>query len=259
MATTKMFDLSGKVAIVTGGNRGIGRALALGLAEAGAAVAIFARDEAKNQATLKELLALGGRAIALRVDLKRREELKPAFDEVERRLGPVDIMVNNAAYATLTSVVDTSAEDWDGVIAVNLNAAFFFCKYAASSMIRRGKGGKIINVTSLASSFGSGVFPSYAVTKGGLAQLTRSLAIELGPHNIQVNALAPGWVTTDMTEWIRTDPQYDWLLKEMVQRTPRGRFAEAEELKGAVVFLASSASDNMTGSDLLIDGGFSIR
>ncbi len=259
MAMAKMFDLSGRVAIVTGGNRGIGRALALGLAEAGAAVAIFARDEAKNQATLKELLATGGRALALRVDLKRREQLKPAFDEVERRLGPVDIMVNNAAYATLTSVVDTSEEDWDGVLAVNLNAAFFFCKYAARSMIRRGKGGKIINVTSLASAFGSGVFPSYAVTKGGLAQLTRSLAIELAPHNIQVNALAPGWVTTDMTEWIRTDPQYDWLLKEMVQRTPRGRFAEAEELKGAVVFLASSASDNMTGSDLLIDGGFSIR
>ena len=251
--------LKDRVAIVTGGNRGIGRALALGLAEAGASVAIFARDESKNTATLKELLALGGRALALRVDLKRREELKPAFDEVERRLGPVDIMVNNAAYATLTSVVDTSEEDWDGVLAVNLNAAFFFCKYAARSMIQRGKGGKIINVTSLASSFGSGVFPSYAVTKGGLAQLTRSLAIELGPHNIQVNALAPGWVTTDMTEWIRTDAQYDWLLKEMVQRTPRGRFAEAEELKGAVVFLASSASDNMPGADFLIDGGFSIR
>ena len=176
----KIFDLSGKVSIVTGGNRGIGRGLALGLAEAGAAVAILARDEEKSQATLKELLALDVPAIALRVDLKRRRELKPAFDEVERKLGPVDIMVNNAAYATLTSVVDTTEEDWDGVLAVNLNAAFFFCKYAAQSMIKRGKGGKIINVTSLASAFGSGVFPSYAVTKGGLAQLTRSLAIELG-------------------------------------------------------------------------------
>ena len=165
-------------------------------------------------------------------------------------------MVNNAAYATLTSVVETSEEDWDGVLAVNLNAAFLFCKYAAQSMIKRGKGGKIINVTSLASAFGSGVFPSYAVTKGGLAQLTRSLAIELGPHNIQVNALAPGWVSTEMTEWLRTGPEYEWLLKEMIQRTPRGRFAEAEELKGAVVFLASSASDNMTGADLLIDGEF---
>jgi len=255
----KMFDLSGKVSIVTGGNRGIGRGLALGLAEARAAVAILARDEEKNQATLKELLSLGVPAIALRVDLKERRELKPAFDEVERKLGPVDIMVNNAAYATLTSVVETSEEDWDGVLAVNLNAAFLFCKYAAQSMIKRGKGGKIINVTSLASAFGSGVFPSYAVTKGGLAQLTRSLAIELGRHNIQVNALAPGWVSTEMTQWLRTGPEYEWLLKEMIQRTPRGRFAEAEELKGAVVFLASSASDNMTGSDLLIDGGFSIR
>jgi len=225
-----MFDLSGKVSIVTGGNRGIGRGLALGLAEAGAAVAILARDEDKSRSTLKELQALGVPAMALQVDLKQRRELRPAFDEVERKLGPV-----------------------------NLNAAFFFCKYAAQSMIRRGKGGKIINVTSLASAFGSGVFPSYAVSKGGLAQLTRSLAIELGPHNIQVNALAPGWVSTDMTEWIRTGAKYDWLLKEMVQRTPRGRFAEAEELKGAVIFLASSASDNMTGADFLIDGGFSIR
>jgi 2-dehydro-3-deoxy-D-gluconate 5-dehydrogenase len=127
-----MFDLSGKVSIVTGGNRGIGRGLALGLAEAGAAVAILGRDEEKSQATLKELLALGVPAMALRVDLKQRRELRPAFDEVERKLGPVDIMVNNAAYATLTSVVETSEEDWDGVLAVNLNAAFLFCKYPPS-------------------------------------------------------------------------------------------------------------------------------
>src|SRR5258707_1494992 len=125
----KIFDLSGKVSIVTGGNRGIGRGLALGLAEAGAAVAILARDEEKSQATLKELLALDVPAIALRVDLKRRRELKPAFAEVERKLGPVDIMVNNAAYATLASVVDTTEEDWDAVLAVNLNPAVFFYKY----------------------------------------------------------------------------------------------------------------------------------
>jgi 2-deoxy-D-gluconate 3-dehydrogenase len=180
MASAKMFDLSGKVAIVTGGNRGIGRGLALGLAEAGAAVAILARDEEKNQATLKELQTLGVPAMARRVDLKQRRELKPAFDEVERKLGAVDIMVNNAAYATLTSVLETSEEDWDGVLTVNLSAAFLFCKYAAQSMIKRGARGKIINVTSLAADFGSAVFPSYAVTKGGLAQLTRSLAIELG-------------------------------------------------------------------------------
>jgi NAD(P)-dependent dehydrogenase (short-subunit alcohol dehydrogenase family) len=128
-----------------------------------------------------------------------------------------------------------------------------------AKMIARGQGGKIINIGSLMSLLGLPYLTVYAVSKGGLAQLTRSLAIELGPHNIQVNALAPGWVATDMTEWIRTGPEYEWLLKEMVERTPRGRFAEAEELKGAVIFLASSASDNMTGADLLIDGGFSIR
>ncbi|HZO80727.1 MAG TPA: SDR family oxidoreductase [Candidatus Binataceae bacterium] len=259
MVSSKMFDLSGKVALVTGGNRGIGAAIALGLAEAGAAVAIAARDERKNAETLERLKGLAVPAMARRLDLKQRRELRPAFEEVERRLGPVDILVNNAAYATLTGVLDTSEEDWDGVMEVNLNAAVILSRYAAKSMIARGRGGKIINVTSLAASFGSAVFPSYAVAKGGLAQLTRSLAIELAPHNIQVNALAPGWFSTDMTEWIRTGPEYDWLLKEMVQRTPRGRFGDPEELKGAAVFLASSASDHMTGADLLIDGGFSIR
>jgi len=259
MTPGKMFDLSGKVAMITGGNRGLGRAITLGLAEAGAAVAILARDEEKNRATLKELEVLGVPAIARRLDLMQRHDLKPAFEEVECRLGPVDILVNNASYATLTGVLDTSEEDWDAVLEVNLNSAFLLCKYAARSMVKRGAGGKIINVTSLAAFMGSDVFPSYSVTKGGLTQLTRSLAIELAPHNIQVNALVPGWFTTDMTEWIRTGPEYEWLLKEMVQRTPRGRFGEPEELKGAAVFLASPASDHMTGADLVVDGGMSIR
>ena len=259
MTPKNMFDLSGKVVMITGGNRWIGRGIALGLAEAGAAVAILARDEEKNRATLKELQALGVPTMARRLELKQRGDLKPAFDEVERRLGPVDILVNNASFATLTGVLETNEEDWDAVLAVNLHAPFLLCKYAAQSMVKRGAGGKIINVTSLAAFMGSDVFPSYSVTKGGLTQLTRSLAIELAPHNIQVNALVPGWFTTDMTEWIRTGPEYEWLLKEMIQRTPRGRFGEPEELKGAAVFLASSASDHMTGADLVIDGGMSIR
>ena len=257
--TPRMFDLSGRVAIVTGGNRGLGRAIAVALAEAGASVAIFARDEAKSREATAELTALGGRAVAIRVDLTDRPSLRPAFEEAERALGPVDILVNNAGFAILKGVLEQSAEEWDQVLATNLSASFLLAKFAAESMVARGRGGKIINVSSIAGNFGSPVFPSYAVTKGGLLQLTRCLALELAPHNIQVNSLLPGWFSTDMTDWIRNWPAYADALKEMIQRTPRGRFGEPHELAGAAVFLASSASDHMTGSDLVIDGGFSVR
>jgi 2-dehydro-3-deoxy-D-gluconate 5-dehydrogenase len=258
-ASRKLFDLSGRVAVVTGGNRGLGKAIALALADAGAAVAIMARDEAKNAEALAELKAAGATALALRVDLMKRAELKPAMNEVEHVLGPVDILVNNAAFAILKGVLDQSAEEWDEVIAVNLNACFVLSQIAARSMVARKSGGKIINVSSIAGNFGSPVFPSYAVAKGGLQQLTRCLAIELAPHNIQVNSLLPGWFSTDMTDWIRNWPEWAEGLKEMIQRTPRGRFGEPEELAGSAVFLASKASDHMTGAELVIDGGFSVR
>ena len=258
-ATRKLFDLSGRVAVVTGGNRGLGRAIALALADAGAAVAIMARDETKNAEALAELKSTGATALALRVDLMKRGELEPAMSEVERVLGPVDILVNNAAFAILKGVLDQSAEEWDEVIAVNLSACFVLSQIAARSMVARKSGGKIINVSSIAGNFGSPVFPSYAVAKGGLQQLTRCLAIELAPHNIQVNSLLPGWFSTDMTDWIRNWPEWTEGLKEMIQRTPRGRFGEPDELAGSVVFLASKASDHMTGAELVIDGGFSVR
>jgi len=254
-----LFGLSGRVAVVTGGNRGIGRAIALALAGAGAAVAILARDEEKSRATVADLRALGVPSLALRTDLTRRAELKPALEQVERTLGPVDILVNNAATAILKGVLEQTAEEWDQVIETNLNACFLLAKYAAESMVRRGRGGKIINVSSIGGKFGTPIFPSYAVAKGGLQQLTRCLAIELAPHNIQVNSLLPGWFTTDMTDWIRTWPQYAEVMKEVVQRTPRGRFGEPHELAGAAVFLASAASDHMTGAELVVDGGFSVR
>ncbi|HVC43770.1 MAG TPA: glucose 1-dehydrogenase [Candidatus Binataceae bacterium] len=258
-STRQMFDLSGRSAIVTGGNRGLGRAIATALAQAGAAVAIMARDEAKNREAVAELEALGARAVAIRVDLTDRPALKPAFDAAERALGPVDILVNNAGFAILKGVLEQTAEEWDQVLATNLSASFILAKFAAHSMVARGRGGKIINVSSIAGNFGSPVFPSYAVTKGGLLQLTRCLALELAAHNIQVNSLLPGWFSTDMTDWIRNWPDYAEALKEMIQRTPRGRFGEPHELAGAAVFLASAASDHMTGADLVIDGGFSIR
>jgi 2-deoxy-D-gluconate 3-dehydrogenase len=255
----KLFDLSGRVALVTGGNRGIGRGIALALAGAGAAVAIVARDEQRNRATLTELKALGRPAIALRVDLADRAALEPALIKVTRELGPLDILVNNAAFAILKGVLDQTAEEWDKVIEVNLSASFLLAKYVASAMVQRGRGGKIINVSSIVANAGTPIFPSYAVAKGGLQALTRCLALELAPHNIQVNSLVPGWFSTEMTEWIRKGPEYAELLKEMVMRTPRGRFGEPHELAGAVVFLASHASDHMTGAELIIDGGFSVR
>ena len=259
MASLKDFDLAGKVAVVTGGNTGIGKAIALGFAQAGASVAIVARNEERNAATLEELRRIGRPAAALRLDLSRRAELKPALDEIEGRLGPLDILVNNAAFAVLKGLLDHTEEDWDSVLEADLTACFLLSKYAAQSMIRRGRGGKIINVASIGGFKGTPVYPSYGVSKGGLLQLTRCLAIELAPHNIQVNSLAPGWTTTDMTGWIRTEPLYADLYKEMVTRTPAGRFAEPDEMVGAAVFLASAAANFVTGADLIVDGGFFIR
>ena len=258
MADTTMFELSGKVAIVTGGNGGIGRGIALGLAKAGASVAIVGRNEQRNHDTLADLKKLGNPAMALRVDLSQRTALKPAFESIERELGPVDILVNNAAFAVLKSLLDHTEEDWDSVIETDLTACFLLSKFSALSMIPR-RAGKIINVASVGGYKGTPIYPSYGVSKGGLLQLTRCLAIELAPHNIRVNSLAPGWTNTDMTDWIRNDPRYTAVKQEMITRTPAGRFAEPDEMAGAAVFLASRASDFVTGADLIVDGGFFIR
>jgi len=258
MPNPKMFDLSGKVAIVTGGNGGIGRGIALGLAEAGASVAIIARNQDRNETVLAELKKIGVPAMATRLDVSNRKLLKPALDDIERKLGPLDILVNNAAFAVLKGLLDHTEEDWDSVIETDLTACFLLSKYAAQSMIPR-KSGKIINVASIGGFKGTPIYPSYGVSKGGLLQLTRCLAIELAPHNIQVNSLAPGWTTTDMTDWIRNDPNYAAIKDEMITRTPAGRFAEPAEMSGAAVFLASQASNFVTGADILVDGGFFIR
>jgi 2-dehydro-3-deoxy-D-gluconate 5-dehydrogenase len=258
MAALRTFDLSGKVAVVTGGNGGIGRAIALGLAEAGASVAILARNQERNRDTLTELERTGVPAMALQLDVSQRKSLKPALEEVEHELGPIDILVNNAGFAILKGVLDHSEEDWDSVIETNLTACFLLSKYAVASMIAR-QAGKIINVASVGGFKGTPIYPSYGVSKGGMLQLTRCLAIELAPHNIQVNSLVPGWTTTDMTDWIRNDSNYAALKQEMITRTPAGRFADPSEMAGAAVFLASHASDFVTGADLIVDGGFFIR
>src|ERR1700730_7076656 len=255
MPSINPFDLSGRVAVVTGGNGGIGRGIALGPAQAGAAVAILARNEEKNQHVMGELEQLGVAVLALRVNVASRGELQPALARVEETLGPISILVNNAGITVIGGVLDQAPADWDQVIETNLNACFLLSKLAAQSMVKQ-RQGKIINIASMYSFFGSGFVPSYSAAKGALVQLTKSMAIELAPLNIQVNAIAPGWLETAMTAPVKTMPD---LSQEIITRTPAGRWGHPDECAGTAVFLASRASDFVTGATICVDGGYSIR
>ena len=248
-----LFDLSGRVAVVTGGNRGIGRALALGLARAGASVAILARNAARNAAVLAELQALGRPSLAVPLDVTDRAAIPAAIAAVEAALGGIDILVNNAGNAVLTGgVLHEPAATWDNILETHLTASFLLSQAVARSMVARGRGGKIINLASLYSFFGAGAEPSYAVAKGGIVMLTKSMAIELAPHDIQVNAIAPGWIETDMTrEFIESTAN-----AAILARTPAGRWGQPDELVGAAVFLASRAAGFVTGVTLPVDGGY---
>jgi 2-deoxy-D-gluconate 3-dehydrogenase len=254
------FDLTDRVAIVTGGNRGIGRAIALGMAHAGASVAILARNEDKNDRVLQELKAIGKPAAAFQLDVTKRATLEKAVAAVEHSLGSVDILVNNAGIAMLSGgILQESAESWDTVIETHLNASFLLSKLAAASMVKRRRG-KIINLASMYSIFGSAAVPSYSAAKGAIVQLTKSMAIELAPHNIQVNAIAPGWIETDMTAFAWNKPDANWagFNQVILDRTPAHRWGKPEETAGAAIFLASQAADFITGVTLPVDGGYSI-
>lgn len=256
MATNQLFDLSGNVALITGGNGGIGRGIAIGLAEAGASIAIFGRNEEKNKNTLAELRAIGIPAMALHVDVTNRSSLEPAVEKVVKELGKITILVNNAGIVSLSGgVLNEKEEDWDNVLETQLNAVFLLSKLVAKSMVEN-KRGKIINIGSMYSFFGSGLIPSYSTAKGGVIQLTKSMAVELAPYNIQVNAIAPGWIETDMTAPVKTMPA---MHDEIMLRTPAGRWGQTEEVAGTAIFLASKASDFVTGETVRVDGGFAIR
>ena len=258
MNPMKLFDLAGRVAVVTGGNGGIGRSLALGCAAAGASVAIVGRNQEKNERVLDELREIGNPAMALQVDLKQRDQHESAMQEIERQLGHVGILINNAGNVSLSGgILQESAEDWDNVIETQLNAVFLFSKLAARSMSER-KAGKIINIGSMYSYFGSALIPSYSAAKGAIVQLTKSMAIELAPYNIQVNAMAPGWFETDMTLAVRS-PEMKEMNDEIISRTPAGRWGQPDELIGTAIFLASQASDFVTGALIPVDGGYAIR
>jgi 2-deoxy-D-gluconate 3-dehydrogenase len=250
-----LFDLGGRIAVVTGGNRGIGRAMALGLARAGASVAVLARDAEHNRQVLAELNTIGTPSLVLPLDVTDRPALATAIDQVERTLGGIDILVNNAGIASPTGgVLNESADIWDKTIETHLNATFLLSQLVARSMVKRKSGGKIINLASMYSIFGSDRVPSYSAAKGAIVQLTKSLAIELAPHNIQVNAIAPGWIETDMTAGIRGSPMND----EIMARTPAKRWGKADEIVGATVFLSSRGADFITGVTLPVDGGYSV-
>lgn len=248
------FDLTGKVAAVTGANGGIGFGVAIGLAQAGAEIAILSRNQEKNAIALKAVQATGTNAISLPLDVTMRKTLKPCLDEVKSKLGPIDILVNNAGIASFGGVLMEEPQDWDMVLATNLSATFMLSKYAAEQMVEKGQGGKIINITSIYAYFGSGNSVSYPASKGAITQLTKSMALEFAKHNIQVNAVAPGFVLSELTNEVAKSPRG----REIVTRVPAGRWGKPADIAGAVIYLASAASDYVTGVSIPVDGGYVI-
>lgn len=254
MLPGKLFDLSGKTAIVTGGNGGIGLGIGLGLASAGANLIIAGRDASKNRAALAQVESKGGNAIAITCDVTRQVDIDHCVSQARDQYGSVDILVNNAGVAS--GGVPELLEEviWDQVLDVNLKSVLRFSQACHPHMKSIG-GGKIINIGSMYSIFGSPFGAPYSASKGGVVQLTKSLAVAWARDNIQVNVILPGWITTDMTApAIDNKAFYD----SIIARTPTGRFGEPEEMAGAAVFLASHAADFVTGISLPVDGGYSI-
>ncbi|MGO4716178.1 glucose 1-dehydrogenase [Bradyrhizobium sp. 2TAF24] len=249
------FDLSGKVAVVTGGNGGIGLGMARGLAAAGAAIVIVGRNAAKSRDAAAALTRDGGRAIALTADVTSRTETAQMVKDAVAALGRLDILVNNAGINIRKPPQSVAVEDWQQVIDTNLTSALL-CTQAAYPVMKAGGGGKIINIGSMLSIFGASFAPAYAASKGGIVQLTKSLACAWAPDNIQANAVLPGWIDTELTQAARQ--QVDGLHDRVLARTPAGRWGAPGDLAGIAVFLASRASDFITGTAIAVDGGYSV-
>jgi 2-deoxy-D-gluconate 3-dehydrogenase len=253
--THGLFNLSGKVAIVTGGNGGIGLGMARGLAGAGADIAIVGRNEAKSNAVVTELRQSGTRAISALADVSDEAAVIAMVERVRRELGRIDILVNNAGTNIRKPPDALSLAEWDSVITTNLTSAFL-CSRAVHPAMRDAGGGKIINIGSMMSIFGTSFAPAYAASKGGIVQFTRSCAVAWATDNIQVNAVLPGWIDTDLTR--RAREQVAGLHDKVLARTPAARWGASADFAGIAVFLSSSASDFVTGAAIPVDGGFSI-
>jgi len=246
------FDLKGKAALVTGGNGGIGLGMAKGLARAGAVIAVAGRDEKKSAAAVKELKALGAQAIAVTIDVRKEASCKAAVSLAAEKLGRLDILVNNAGMNIRKPPEALSLEDWNTVMETNLTSAFLCSKHAYPHLKSAG-GGKVVNIGSMMSIFGAAYLAPYAASKAGIVQLTKALAAAWAKDNIQVNAVLPGWIDTELTRKARE--QLQGLNERVLSRTPAGRWGEPEDLSGIAVFLASKASDFVTGTAIPVDGG----
>ncbi len=245
------FSLHGKVALVTGANGGIGRSIALGYKAMDATVVASGRNTQKNAAVAEEL---GEGHDVITLDVRDEDAVSQAVATVVEKHGRLDILVNNAGIARRINILDMDTVDWHDVIDTHLNGGFYCAKAAAKAMVNAGNGGKIINIGSMYSLFGPPNVTNYAAAKTGILGLTRGLAVELAVHNIQVNALLPGWHKTDMNRDLLDGP----LGEEIRHKTPARRLGTADDLAGAAIFLASDAAEFVTGTTVVVDGGYSI-
>jgi 2-deoxy-D-gluconate 3-dehydrogenase len=250
--TASMFRLDGTVALVTGASGGLGAAIAVALAEAGAEVAVHANTRSPSS-TCARIQAAGRRATVLKGDLSDRAVSDRLVDEVTAALGNIDILVNNAGTIRRSPAAQYTDEDWDYVIETNLTSVFRLARAAGRFMLSSGRGGKIINVASILSFQGGITVPAYAAAKGGLAQLTKALSNEWAAKGINVNAIAPGYMETDNTAALRADPVRN---RQILERIPAGRWGAPEDVAGAAVFLASGAARYVHGHVLVVDGGW---
>src|SRR4051794_7433622 len=246
------FGLHGKVALVTGSSQGLGKAMARALAQSGADVIINGRDAAKLAPVVAEISALGVKATAVAADLGNRADVQRLIEQAIAWQGHLDILVNNAGVIKRTPAADHSDADWDLVLNVNLNGVFTACRAAGKHMITRGSG-KIINIASLLTFFGGITVPGYAASKGAVGQLTKALSNEWSSKGVQVNAIAPGYMRTDNTAALQADAVRS---KEILSRIPAARWGEPTDMEGAVIFLASSASNYLSGHVMTVDGGW---
>ncbi|MFN0318077.1 MAG: SDR family NAD(P)-dependent oxidoreductase [Burkholderiales bacterium] len=250
------FDLKGRVAIVTGGNGGIGLGMARGLAQAGASVMIAGRNEQKNAEAQKNLWELGAEAASLVADVTQIEDCQRLIRSTVDRFGRLDILVNNAGMNIRKAPQDYSLEEWRLIMDTNLTSAFL-CSQAAYPALKESGTGKVINIGSMTSIFGASFAMVYSASKGGIVQMTRAFATAWAKDNIQVNAVLPGWIDTDLTK--RSRVEVEGLNERVLSRTPAGRWGVPEDFGGIAVFLSSPASDFVTGTAIPVDGGFSVQ